>query len=71
MGILEEFLRHTLGLTGTEQKLVPGLGVGQGLWRIKDRSFVCQHQLHPAELELFDTTGRMTKIPRKFKNPEA
>ncbi|QEA29503.1 ATP-binding protein [Microbacterium sp. CBA3102] len=51
---------HALGLTGTEQKLLPGLGVGQGLWRIKDRSFVCQHQLHPAELELFDTTGRMT-----------
>ncbi|MGF3055417.1 ATP-binding protein [Microbacterium sp. YY-01] len=51
---------NALGLTGTEQKLLPGLGVGQGLWRIKDRSFVCQHQLHPAELKLFDTTGRMT-----------
>ena len=50
-----------LGLTGTEQKLLPGLGVGQGLWRIKDRSFVCQHQLHPGELELFDTTARMTQ----------
>lgn len=51
---------RALGLTGTEQKLLPGLGVGQGLWRIKDRSFVCQHQLHPAELDLFDTTTRMT-----------
>lgn len=51
---------RTLGLTGTEQKLLPGLGVGQGLWRIKDRSFVCQHQLHPDELALFDTTTRMT-----------
>lgn len=51
---------RTLGLTGTEQKLLPGLGVGQGLWRIKDRSFVCQHQLHPEELALFDTTTRMT-----------
>ncbi|MBP1326360.1 hypothetical protein JOF28_001592 [Leucobacter exalbidus] len=51
-----------LGLTGTEQKLLPGLGVGQGLWRIKDRSFVCQHQLHPGELELFDTRGRMVPI---------
>ena len=49
-----------LGLTGTEQKLIPGLGVGQGLWRIKDRSFVVQHQLHPAELRAFDTTARMT-----------
>ena len=53
-----------LGLTGTEQKLLPGLGVGQGLWRIKDRSFVCQHQLHPGELELFDTTSRMTSTSR-------
>ncbi|VEI02438.1 Type IV secretory pathway, VirB4 components [Acidipropionibacterium jensenii] len=51
---------RTLGLTGTEQKLLPGLGVGQGLWRIKDRSFLCQHQLHPDELALFDTTTRMT-----------
>ena len=50
---------RTLGLTGTEQKLLPGLGIGQGLWRIKDRSFVCQHQLHPDELALFDTTTRM------------
>lgn len=49
-----------LGLTGTEQKLLPTLGTGQGLWRIKDRSFVVQHQLHPAELTAFDTTGRMT-----------
>lgn len=50
----------TLGLTGTEQSLLPGLGTGQGLWRIKDRSFVVQHQLHPAELTAFDTTVRMT-----------
>jgi hypothetical protein len=49
-----------LGLTGTEQSLIPTLGTGQGLWRIKARSFVVQHQLHPAELELFDTAGRMT-----------
>jgi hypothetical protein len=49
-----------LGLTGTEQSLLPTLGTGQGLWRIKDRSFVVQHQLHPAELDLFDTTARMS-----------
>ena len=59
-----------LGLTGTEQKLLPGLGTGQGLWRIKDRSFVVQHQLHPAELAAFDTTARMTSEPRKFTNRE-
>ena len=50
---------RTLGLTGTEQRLLPGLGTGQGLWRIKDRSFVIQHQLHPDELAAFDTTTRM------------
>ena len=49
-----------LGLTGTERDLIPSLGTGQGLWRIKNRSFVVQHQMHPAEAELFDTTGRMT-----------
>ncbi len=49
-----------LGLTGTEQGLLPGLGTGQGLWRIKDRSFLVQHQLHPDELAAFDTTSRMT-----------
>jgi hypothetical protein len=48
-----------LGLTGTEQSLIPTLGTGQGLWRIKHRSFVVQHQMHPAELELFDTNSRM------------
>lgn len=50
----------TLGLTGTEQKLLPTLSTGQGLWRIKDSSFVVQHQMHPNELKLFDTTKRMT-----------
>ncbi len=47
-----------LGLTSTEQQLLPTLGVGQGLWRIKARSFVTQHQLHPAEYALFDTSHR-------------
>ncbi|WP_435891233.1 ATP-binding protein [Microbacterium profundi] len=55
---------QALGLTGTEQKLLPGLGVGQGLWRIKDRSFVTQHQLHPAELELFRTDARYLQTHR-------
>ena len=49
----------TLGLTGTERSLLPTLGTGQGLWRIKDRAFVVQHQLHPSELSMFDTTARM------------
>jgi hypothetical protein len=55
---------EALGLTGTEKSLLPGLGTGQGLWRIKDRSFLIQHQLHPDELALFDSAGRMNEIPR-------
>lgn len=51
-----------LGLTATERKLLPSLGVGQGLWRIKERSFVVQQQLHPAELELFDTSARASGL---------
>ncbi|WP_442576385.1 ATP-binding protein [Microbacterium sp. F51-2R] len=49
-----------LGLTRTEMNLLPALGTGQGLWRVKDRSFVVQHQMHPDELAIFDTTARMT-----------
>lgn len=49
-----------LGLTRTEMNLLPVLGTGQGLWRVKDRSFVVQHQMHPDELAVFDTTARMT-----------
>ncbi|MFD4323577.1 VirB4 family type IV secretion system protein [Nocardioides sp. NPDC058538] len=49
---------ESLGLTGTERSLLPTLGTGQGLWRIKDRSFVIQHQLHPAELFIYDTSAR-------------
>jgi hypothetical protein len=47
-----------LNLTGTERDLLPGLGIGQGLWRIKERSFIVQHQLHPNELAAFDTNAR-------------
>ena len=50
---------QALGLTGTERKLLPALGTGQGLWRIKESSYVVQHQLHPAELQAFDTRSRM------------
>ncbi|BDZ53225.1 hypothetical protein DSM26151_13880 [Agromyces marinus] len=61
-----------LGLSGTEQNLLPPtLGLGQGLWRVKDRSFVVQHQLHPDELAASETTARMMAVPRKFRNSEA
>lgn len=48
-----------LGLTGTERALLPGLGIGQGLWHIRDRAFVVQHQMAPIEAELFDSRRRM------------
>lgn len=51
---------HTLGLSDTERSLLPTLGLGQGLWRIQDRAFVVQHQMTRRELELFDTTARMS-----------
>ncbi|EGD44020.1 putative ATP-binding protein [Nocardioidaceae bacterium Broad-1] len=55
-----------LGLTGSERDLLPTLGTGQGLWRIKQRSFLCQHQVHPDELRLFDTSGRLRGKSAKF-----
>ncbi len=69
---------QALGLTGTEQGLLPGLGTGQGLWRIKNRSFVVQHQLHPAELAMYETgqkargesDGFPPKSVRKSREPE-
>lgn len=56
---------ESLGLTRTEQTLLQTLGTGQGLWRLKDRSFVVQHQLHHAELELFDTSARAAGHQRR------
>ena len=47
-----------LGLTGTERSLLPGLGIGQALWKIKERSFLVQAQLHPDELRAFQTDTR-------------
>lgn len=52
---------QALGLTGTEKSLLPGLGIGQALWRIKERAFLIQHQMHPEELRMFDTRGRLIK----------
>ncbi len=50
---------RALGLTRTEALLLPTLGTGQGLWKIQNRSFVIQNQLHAEELARFDTTARM------------
>jgi hypothetical protein len=51
-----------LGLSETERDLLPVFGIGQGLWRIRDRAFVVQHQMTRGELELFDTSGRMASL---------
>ncbi|MEU6312301.1 ATP-binding protein [Streptomyces sp. NPDC047014] len=51
--------RTLLGLTSVEAAALPHLNRGRGLWKVAGRSFVVQHQLHPAELQLFDTDARM------------
>ncbi|MFD5877500.1 ATP-binding protein [Streptomyces yangpuensis] len=48
-----------LGLTSVETAALSHLSRGRGLWKVAGRSFVVQHQLHPAELQLFDTDARM------------
>jgi len=54
-----------LGLTGVETQAISALNRGRGLWKVAGRSFVVQHQLHPAERELFDTDSRMSGIATK------
>jgi hypothetical protein len=49
---------QALNLTRTEATLLPTLGLGQGLWRIRNRSFLVQAQLHPNEAQLFDTGAK-------------
>ena len=49
-----------LGLTGAERQQLPELQQGEGLWRIGQRSFVVRHTATSNELQLFDTSGRMT-----------
>jgi len=50
-----------LGLTSIEQAMLPTLGLGQALWRIKDHSMLLQSQLHPEEAALFDTTSAVSR----------
>jgi type IV secretory pathway VirB4 component len=48
-----------LGLSSTEISQLPELEMGEGLWRIGERSFMVRHLCTPGELALFDTNGRM------------
>jgi hypothetical protein len=50
-----------LGLSSTEIGQLPELGMGEGLWRIGERSFMVRHLCTPGELELFDTNARMVE----------
>jgi type IV secretory pathway VirB4 component len=54
-----EHARHLLGLSDTESKLLAQLPRGQALWKVGTRSFLVEHRLSRAELELVDTDGRM------------
>jgi hypothetical protein len=49
-----------LGLTETERARLPMLGLGQALWRIRERAVLVQHQLHDVEARLYDSTQRMS-----------
>lgn len=50
-----------LGLTSVEVAQLPELARGEGLWRVNERAFVVRHLCTVAELELFDTDGRMVR----------
>jgi hypothetical protein len=48
-----------LGLSSTEMSQLPELTMGEGLWRIGERSFMVRHFCTPGDLSLFDTNSRM------------
>jgi hypothetical protein len=52
-----------LGLSDVEIEELPGLGRGQGLWRVGERSFLVNHRLTEGELAMFDTNQRMMETP--------
>jgi type IV secretory pathway VirB4 component len=52
-----------LGLSSTEISQLPELDMGEGLWRIGERSFMVRHLCTPDELALFDTDARMVATP--------
>lgn len=47
-----------LGLSITEQRELPSLQRGEGLWRIGERAFVVRHLCTQGELAMFDTDHR-------------
>jgi type IV secretory pathway VirB4 component len=52
-----------LGLTETERALLPGLGRGEAIWKVGQRSFFVQHLIAAREAQLVDTDAAMTVAP--------
>ena len=57
-----ELLRSVLALTETQLELVAGLGQGEALWQVGERSFLVQHRLASEERRLIDTDARMRAV---------
>lgn len=55
--------RELLGLSDTEGRLLPNLPRGEALWKVGTGSFLAEHRLSRAELQLVDTDGRMRAGP--------
>jgi hypothetical protein len=58
-----------LALTGREREIIPTLAKGTALWKIGNRSFVVQHALGDADLELVNTDDAM-RIRGRFDDDE-
>jgi hypothetical protein len=52
--------QQLLGLTETETALLPGLGRGEAIWKIGQRSFFVSHRVSAREAGIVDTDGAMT-----------
>jgi type IV secretory pathway VirB4 component len=48
-----------LGLTETETALLPGLGRGEAIWKVGQRSFFVRHLISSAEAQLVNTDAAM------------
>jgi hypothetical protein len=59
-----------LGLSITEQRELPSLQRGEGLWRIEERSFVIHHVCTNGELSLFSTDSRMSGLAQSASYSE-
>lgn len=59
-----ESARKLLGLSSTEADIVAHLPRGVSLWKVGTRSFLVEHRLGAAELQLVDTDAAMKPNPR-------